>query len=445
MRLNMENELRIIAYSYNDPLLDSPPDPTIWGWEIGRIYQDLGQRYQWQALIKDIQQYPPHYFLVRHLEELGDSLVEIMQHLTFLESLKIEVIAIEEDYSSSQFTTLSAQELKCQLTPLLQKISTKKRQKALKKGHARNRLIAVPPPGKAPYGYRKGQGKYIIDRSTAPVVKAFFEHFLLFGSLRGAVTFIGKKYGKKIAVSTGKNWLENPVYRGNLSYKKGSIIPQTHLPLLSEDEAAQIDRLLRQNRQFPPRTASAPRSLAGLVICQKCQSKMTITRMTTKKKPKEYVYLRPQNCPLTPKCKGINYDNFLTKTIENICLELPQKVSQITLPNIDNLKDKITDMIAEQKKLIKTVEHLEQQGILDKETSQLRIYNLKAKIAELQEQRSQLPPDNLANITKLVAVKDFWLGLSEEERRFYFREFIQQIFIIRPTPKEFELQLVFVF
>jgi DNA invertase Pin-like site-specific DNA recombinase len=310
-----KDDLRIIAYSYSEPLLDPPPDPAIWGWEIDRLYQDLGQRYQWKELVRDIQQQTPHYFLIRHLEELGDSLIETIQRLTFLESLQIEVIAIEEDYSSSNFTTLSAQELKYKLTSLLQEITTKKRQKALKKGHARNRLIASPPPGKAPYGYRKGQGKYIIDRSTAPVVKAFFEQFLLFGSLRGAVKFIEKKYGKKIAVSTGKNWLENPVYRGNLSYKKGEIIPQTHVPILSEDEAAQIDRLLRQNRQFSTRTASAPRSLAGLVICQKCQSKMTITRMVTRNKQKEYLYLRPKDCPLNPKCKGINYDSFFVYSL----------------------------------------------------------------------------------------------------------------------------------
>ncbi|MGK7945089.1 MAG: recombinase family protein, partial [Microcystaceae cyanobacterium] len=400
------------------------------------------------ALVKEIQQHRPHYVLIRHLEELGDSVTEIIQNLTFLESQHIEVITVEEDYSTSKFADLSKQELKGQLTSILQKIIYQKRQKSLKQGHARNRLITSPPPGKAPYGYRKGQGKYIIDRSTAPVVKAFFEQFLLFGSLRGAVKFIEQKYGKKIAVSTGRNWLANPVYRGNLCYKKNEIIPQTHAPILSEDEAAQIDRLLRQNRQFSTRTASASRSLAGLVTCQKCDSKMTITRMVAKKKQTEYIYLRTNHCSLTPKCKGINYDDFLIEIIETVCVELPQKVSQLTLPNIEIAKERVKTAIAEQTQLIETVKHLEAQGILDSETSQLRIYKIKVKIAELKAQGAQLPLDNLNTITKVLSVKEFWLGLSEEERRFYFREFIKEILITRPNehdPNDFKLQLVFVF
>ncbi len=49
--------------------------------------------------------------------------------------------------------------------------------------------------------------------------------------------------------------------------QNGQILSDTHTPIISREEAAQIDRLLRRNRRLPPRTASANRSLAGLVSC----------------------------------------------------------------------------------------------------------------------------------------------------------------------------------
>lgn len=268
--------MKIIAYCYTNPLLESPTDPTIWGFEVDRVYQDLGDRTSLKQLLADCTGEPPNYLLIRRLDELGDSLTQVSEHLAQLEALSIEIIATEQTYASNQLTG--------DLAKLLQDIQQKQRSSRLREGHARNRVKALPPPGKAPYGYRRGKDRYILDRSTAPVVKEFFERFLLFGSLRGAVRYLEKRYGKKISVSTGKNWLTNSVYRGDLAYQNQQIIPDTHVPILSRSEAAQIDRLLRSNSKLPPKTSSAPRSLAGLVTCQQCQSSMTITRVTARGK-----------------------------------------------------------------------------------------------------------------------------------------------------------------
>ena len=75
--------------------------------------------------------------------------------------------------------------------------------------------------------------------------------------------YLEQKYAKKISVSTGRRWLTNPVYRGDLEYQNGEVIRNTHIPIISREEAAQTDRLLRRNRRLSRRTASAPHSLAG--------------------------------------------------------------------------------------------------------------------------------------------------------------------------------------
>ena len=276
--------MRIIAYIYSDPLLESAPDMNIWGWEIDQIYQDIGTHQQLQNLLIDCQSEKPDYLLIRRLEELGDDADIIGDRLNQIEALGVHIVTIEQDYSSYQWQKSSKQDLRVNLSKLLCQIQDNKLRIRLKQGHARNRLKIMPPPGKAPYGYRRGQDKYIVDKSTAPVVKDFFERFLLFGSLRGAVRYLEKRYGKKISPSTGRNWLTNPVYRGDLKYQKTDLISDTHVAIISREEAAQIDRLLRRNSRLSARTASAPRSLAGIIICSKCQLIMNISRVTQYKK-----------------------------------------------------------------------------------------------------------------------------------------------------------------
>ena len=432
--------MKIFAYLYSDPLLDSPPQPE-WGVDV-ELYQDLGDRHAWQQLVKDCQANPPDCLLVRRLEELGDTPTEVSDRLAQLEAFGIEIIATEQSYRSSSLNNANPTEARAYLIQILQEIEHSQRRRRLRQGHARNRLKALPPPGKAPYGYRRGKERYILDRSTAPVVKDFFERFLLFGSLRGAVRYLEKRYGKKISVSTGRGWLTSPVYRGDLAYQNQETISDTHAAIISREEAAQIDRLLRRNRRLPSRTASAPRSLAGLVFCQECQNPMKISRVTARGK-KEYLYLRPTNCPLSPKCSAIPYQDVLKKAIERICEDLPQAVAQINPANLDTVKRSLLTDIHQKQDVLTQLPSLIEQGIFDDQTAALRRYRLHTEISRLQAQLAQLPPENLGAIAQTVSLPQFWLDLSETERRFYFREFIRQIDIVRR--QNWELQLVFIF
>ncbi|WP_319420754.1 recombinase family protein [Pleurocapsa sp. FMAR1] len=437
--------MKIIAYIYSDPLLEPAPNKEIWGLEIDRVYQDIGNYQQLNQLLADCNDEHPDILLLRRLEELGDNINIISDRLKQLESIGIQVIATEQDYSSRMWSQNGSYDLKSNIAKILHQIQVNKQRMRLKQGHARNRLKILPPPGKAPYGYRRGQDKYIIDKSTAPVVKDFFERFLLFGSLRGAVKYLEKRYGKKISPSTGRNWLTNPVYRGDLKYKKAELISNTHASIISREEAAQIDRLLRRNSSLSPRTASAPRSLAGLVICQQCQLTMNIARVTQHQKKAEYLYLRCHKCPQKPKCKAIAYAQVLNQTINKICVELPLAVEQLNLPDTRVIEDILRQQIKQKQSVIAQLPNLLQQEVLDQETVELRNYKLRAEIAQLESKIAQLPPGNLQAIAQAVSLPQFWLDLSEAERRFYFREFIKQIEILRSESQLWSLQLKFIF
>lgn len=426
--------MKIIAYTYSDPLLEPTPDPTAWGWELNQIYQDLGKRTQLHQLLSDAHKEPADYLLIRRLEELGDSVQEVSDRINTLQALSVQLIATEQpDFIAKAQTDLL----------LLQEIQREQHSRRIRRAHARNRLNALPPPGKVPYGYRRSKEKYTIDRSASPVVKDFFEHFLLYGSLRGAVRYLAQKYGKKISVSTGRRWLTNPVYRGDTAYQNGQTLSNTHVPIISREEAAQVDRLLRRNRSLPPRTASAPRSLAGLVVCSECQSPMTVARVTTPRKDKEYLYLRPL-CPKRPKCQAIAYEQVLEQTVEAICRDLPRAVAGMNLPQLDAVKSSLTMAIAQSQEILAQLPGLVETGILDSETAQHRAYKLGTEISQLQAKLATLPPVNLRSVAQAVSIPQFWFDLSESERRFYFREFIHQIEIVR-LHGEWQLQLIFIF
>ena len=430
--------MKIVVYIYTDPLLDTVPNQGDWGWEIDKIYEDLGKRTQLKQLLTDCQTETINYLLVHRLEELGDNLAQISDNLNQLETMGVIVIATQQPYTSN------SSQIQTEMLELLQEIQNQQRSRRIRQGHARNRLEALPPPGKSPYGYRRGQGKYIIDRTTSPVVKDFFEQFLLYGSLRAAVRFLSKKYGKNISVTTGRRWLTNPVYRGDTTYQNSEIISNTHAAIISRAEAAQIDRLLRRNSRLPSRTASAPRSLAGLVTCNQCQSQMIVTSVTQRHQDKEYLYLRATDCPQQPKCRAIPYQVVLEKTIDHVCRDLPLAVAGINFPQLDTIKNSLWDKIFRQEQILQQLPTLIETGILDIETAKLRAYKLRTEISELQAQLAILPPVNLSSVAQAVSIPQVWLDLSEVERRFYFREFIQKIQIIRQN-REWYLQVIFIF
>jgi DNA invertase Pin-like site-specific DNA recombinase len=435
--------MRTLAYLYSDPTYEASVDPVTWGQKIDQIYEDADpKRSQLQSLLKDVAQSPPDRLILRRLEELGDSVTAVTDCLTQLEALGICVIALEQNYQSTPDSESVAS--KPEFLELLNTIQQQQRSRKIRQGHGLNRLKGLPPPGRAPYGYRRGRDRYIIDRTVTPVVRDFFEQFLLYGSLRGAVRYIEKKHGKKISVATGQRWLRNPVYRGDLEYKNKEVLPGTHMPIVTRDEAAQVDRLLRRNRNLAPRAASAPRSLSGLVTCQLCQSSMNISRVTARRKDREYLYLRPMTCPQQPQCPALKYEAVFEKTIERICETLPQAIAGINQPPIERIKAGVAATIHDKQQILEKLSDLVNQNVLDDKTANLRAYTLKTEIAELQSKLAQLPPVNLMETAKTVSIRQFWLDLSESERRFYLREFIRGIELVREG-MNWSVQLQFIF
>jgi DNA invertase Pin-like site-specific DNA recombinase len=440
--------MRTIAYAYSDPLLEPLPSPEGWGQDVDRLYLDIARgtgperadRPQLEQLLQDCAQTPTHCLRLRRLDELGDTLDEVGDRLDQLEQLGVQLIPTDLALAGE-----GAGASKADLLRLFRQIQSSHTSRQIRRGHARNRLKALPPPGRAPYGYKRGKDRYLIDRAAAAIVKDFFEHFLLYGSLGRSVRYLATQHGKRISVPTGKYWLTNAAYRGDLSYRDGSMIRDTHPAILSRAEAAQIDRLLRRNRGLAPRTASAACSLAGLATCSQCGLPFTVVSSTSRKGRYQYRYLRVRQCPQQPKCSSLSYAQILEAVIERICTDLAQAVSGLDSSVLGQAKAALEQEILDRQAVVAKLPELTSEGWLDGETAALRHQKLQTEIAQLQDKLAQLPPINLKEIAQAVSIPQFWQDLSEEERRFFFREFIQQIQLTPSEGKDWSLILKFIF
>jgi DNA invertase Pin-like site-specific DNA recombinase len=101
----LPNARLTFLYCYSDPLLTPPPNPSAWGWNVDRLYQDLGARSQLQQMLQDCAAEATRsevYLRVRDLAELGDSLSAIGDCLAQLTQLKVSLLLGDQSEPSAR-------------------------------------------------------------------------------------------------------------------------------------------------------------------------------------------------------------------------------------------------------------------------------------------------------------------------------------------------------
>ena len=131
----------------------------------------------------------------------------------------------------------------------------------------------------------------------------------------------------------------------------------------------------------------------------------------------------------------------------DICQVLPQAVAQLSARAVTGAPapgTQLQSQIDAKEAVLAQLPDLEAAGILDADTAALRRYKLRGEVSVLHQRLAQLPPVNLQELSQSVSIPQFWLDLSEAERRFFFREFIRNIQIVRQED-QWQVELVLVF
>jgi len=410
----------VCGYLYTPAYAPWPEEELAWLKAHGAdpLWHDWGSRAYLEELLQEVARGSVQQVLLVRLADLGDQVEEVHGRLLQIQQAGIRLSLVSADGLQTPSTPSD-------WIPLLAEIPHHLQSRRLRQRQAQSRLAGKPPPGPPPFGYRREGGRYVPDCRQAPIVQDFFQHFLRYGSLRQAVRFIAEKHHKHISVATGRNWLLNPVYRGDLAYADGTVLRDTHPALLSRTEAAQIDRWLKRNQGIPRRSASASRALAGLVHCRTCGGLLRIVQTTPgkgKQNGSSYLYLRCQACRYS-----LRYAEVLQEVIRQVCEQLPHRAQNLDWQALDRTRQQLQAQIQANSERLRQLEALQQSGLMDEPSLAQRCYQLRAETARLAQKLEQLPPAQLTQTIQTLSIPPFWQDLSESERRTYLREFLRGV------------------
>jgi site-specific DNA recombinase len=143
--------------------------------------------------------------------------------------------------------------------------------------------------GRPPYGYKKENGKLVVDFRRARVVRFIFEKYVELGSAHQVTLALRDSWHERTTLSDSFVWrvLKNPVVAGKVSYK-GKILPGVHSPIISETLFNHVQGLLAQETQEAKRPGPSYHHLPipAWWNARECRSNMSVS-FTDKKTRRE--------------------------------------------------------------------------------------------------------------------------------------------------------------
>ena len=139
-----------------------------------------------------------------------------------------------------------------------------------------------------PFGYKKGEFAFEVDKESSKVIKMIFKDFLNGYSLRSIAIKLSNlgvytRRGNKFDVRSVRYILTNPVYAGKLRMKKDkdsgnfNIVNGMHSALISESDFKKAQEKLNCRDHLNLESSRKNiHILSDLVFCSDCSSKLTI-------------------------------------------------------------------------------------------------------------------------------------------------------------------------
>lgn len=148
--------------------------------------------------------------------------------------------------------------------------------------------------GSLPIGLMIRDKHIVPDPATADIVRDFFRHYRVNGSIGAAMTYIRETYGIILWDPTARKMLHNPLYKG--VYRDN---PNYCEPLIPPDEFDAIQKRL-ESRSVRQNETGRIYIFSGLVICGECGQRMTGSHSTDKKVERRFY--RCRNAILYHRC-----------------------------------------------------------------------------------------------------------------------------------------------
>ena len=380
-------------------------------WQVSKVYSDAGytgantNRPALQELLEDIKQRKIDIILSYKIDRLTRSPKDFYQLIEVFDKYQTDFISITERFDTSTPAGRLLRNIMLTFAQFERELTSERTKDKLleraKKGMCSG--------GYAPFGYKRKNKKFIINKKEAKIIRLIFEAYVETGSSIKVYDFLKKeniknRQGNPFRKPTIAYILRNVVYAGKVKFAD-QIYQGIHQPIISEGlfELAQKThkKRIRKFRVYKDFL------FGGLVDCKKCGYKMTpcFTNKWTKGKLKRYYYYRCtsthhkswQACPI----KQVNADRLEKYVLENL-----ERIS-LDQDYIDNLVFKLNHSLDSSNPRFKNSGSPHRAGY------------------ELTKACSKLEPETIAS-----TLKSFLLFLSQRrgvERNLLVKKFIKEI------------------
>ncbi len=251
------------------------------GWDLGEVYTDAGKsgkaivgREELARLLADAEAGGFQRVVFAKLDRLARSLRDLLTICDRLEAASVGIVSIGESIDTG---TPGGRMMRNMLGTIaeFERDTSNERTRAgiaevLRQG------ITV---GHLPVGYRRRDGKLILDPDVAPYVKATFEVYARGQrSLRELMPQVVQALHIGNSTSLAA-LLRNPIYLGHVTHKGEIVAEDAHPPIVEKALFERVGRQLeKRSRLSPSRPFGRKRyALTGLAFCAACSTPLVGT------------------------------------------------------------------------------------------------------------------------------------------------------------------------
>lgn len=206
-----------------------------------------------------------------------------------------------------------------------------------------------------PRGYKRvvidGVGKMVLDEKKAPFIRAAFDHYLKYGSIRATTVYLNDELGDQISKETLKHVLTNKVYMGTYVHEEYGEFPNFCEPIITEEEYYRAQEIRKKNqKQYMYGTHKNTYIFSGILFCPVCGFRLGGTDQTNRqqKNPSKRLSYRCQKHHGEKSCTN-NYP-ITEKKVEEFLLDNVRKMLEDKIITYKVEKKKSAESPAEKKK-----------------------------------------------------------------------------------------------
>lgn len=274
--------------------------------------------------------------------------------------------------------------------------------------------------GSLPIGYKKVDGKAVIDEETAPIARDLFDYFELHNSKRATMYYLMKKYGICMTYQNVCRMLSNELYKG---CKRNNV---NFCPALIE--ADRFDRLqVKKNNNVRVRNNNRCYVFSGLIICSSCNHIMVGN--TNLCKQYEYKKYRCNQYHIAKICTHksmIMEDKLERLVLDNIKPAIQKYIAKYDVHSTAPAKTKNEASKLNEK--MKNLKELFINGYIEFDEFKSRCDELQKKLDEIAEPPK---PRNLEPLKEFLTldIENIYHSFSLKEKRAFWGSIINKIYM----------------